>query len=212
MENFIKYENDFFDALIKGNRFECQKVMKEFRKQNLSIVLLYEEIFKKSLYRIGLMWEYNKVGVAVEHMATSIVEGLMNELLPEIMSLERVNKKVVISCVENEQHQVGGKMVADIFEKNSWDTHYLGADTPSDELVRFCELVKPDLICLSLSVYANILVLLREITEIREVTSIPIIIGGQALKRVGVELCESLENVTYLSNLEDVENYIKGCV
>ena len=54
-----------FDALIKGNRFECQNVMKEFRKQNLSIVLLYEEIFKKSLYRVGLMWEYNKVGVAV---------------------------------------------------------------------------------------------------------------------------------------------------
>ena len=91
-----------------------------------------------------------------------------------------------------------------IFEKNSWDTHYLGADTPSDELVRFCELVKPDLICLSLSVYANILVLLGELwIEIIVITSTPIIIGGQALKRVGVELCKSLDNVlTYLSNLE----------
>ena len=211
-QNFKKYEDEFFNFLLSGNRIECKKVVENFRKQNLSIIILYEEIFKKSLYKIGKMWEYNKVSVAVEHMSTSIIEGLMNELLPEIMSLERVNKRIVISCVENEQHQVGGKMVADIFEKNSWDTHYLGADTPIDELIRFCETVKPNLICLSLSVYSNVLVLLREITDLRKVNNIPIIIGGQALRRVGFELAGKLENVFYLTDLEDVEKYIKGCV
>ena len=30
------------------------------------------------------MWKYNKITVAVEHMATNITEGLMNELSPEI--------------------------------------------------------------------------------------------------------------------------------
>ncbi|MFT5874532.1 MAG: methanogenic corrinoid protein MtbC1 [Clostridium sp.] len=72
MEDIKKYEDDFFKALLEGNRLECQKVMKEFRKSNLSIIVLYEEIFKKSLYRIGQMWESNKISVAVEHMATSI--------------------------------------------------------------------------------------------------------------------------------------------
>ena len=211
-ENIRKYENAFFDFLLEGNRSGCQKVMKGFRESNLSIIVLYEEIFMRSLYKIGIKWEHNEISVAVEHMATSITEGLMNQLLPEIMSLERKNKKIVISCVENEEHQVGGKMVADIFEKNSWDSHYLGANTPIGELIRFCDLVKPDLICLSLSVYSNILVLLREIAELREVTNIPIIIGGQALRRVGVELSQKLKNVFYLENLEDVEDYIKGCV
>jgi methanogenic corrinoid protein MtbC1 len=135
----------------------------------------------------------------------------MNELFPEIMSMERKNKKIVISCVENEEHQVGGKMVADIFEKNSWDAHYLGANTPMDELLRFCELVKPDLICLSLSVYLNVQFLLKEIRGIREVSNIPIIIGGQALIKVGVELSEKFKDVFYFENLESVEKYIKGC-
>ena len=155
--------------------------------------------------------EKNKISVAVEHMATSITEGLMNELLPEIMNLDRVNKKIVISCVENEEHQVGGKMVADIFEKNSWDTNYLGANTPMDELVRFCELVKPDMISLSLSVYANIQFLLKEIIALRKITDVPIIIGGQALINVGVEISQKLKNVLYFGNLEGVENYLKGC-
>jgi methanogenic corrinoid protein MtbC1 len=212
LKNVKKYENDYFKSLLEGNRLECEKVMKEFRKSNLSIIVLYEEIFKKSLYRIGEMWEYNKISVAVEHMATSITEGLMNELLPEIMSLDRKNKKVVISCVENEEHQVGGKMVADIFEKNSWVTYYLGANTPINELVKFCKLTKPDLICLSLSVYSNVKCLLEEITAIREVSNVPIIIGGQALINIGSELSLTLKDVFYNADLEELEKYIKGCV
>lgn len=210
MENLRIYE-DVLASLLKGNRLACENGMKEFRKSNSSIIALYEEIFKKSLYEIGQRWEYNQISVAVEHMATSITEGLMNQLFPEIMSSERKNKKVVISCVENEEHQVGGKMVADIFEKNGWDAHYLGANTPMDELVKFCDLVKPDIIGLSLSVYSNVHFLLKELTTIRTVTDIPIIIGGQALNNVGVELADKLTGVFYFKNLEDVESYIKGC-
>lgn len=211
METIKEYEDVFFKSLLRGNRFECEKIMKDFRKSNLSIIKLYEDVFMKSLYRIGKMWEYNKITVSVEHMSTSITEGLMNELFPEIMSLERKNKKIIIACIENEEHQVGGKMVADIFEKNSWDTHYLGANTPINELVEFCNLVRPDMIGLSLSVYANVLFLIKEIKAIREVTDVPIIVGGQALKNISSDICEKFENVTYLGDLNAVENYIKGC-
>ena len=211
MQNINKYKDDFLNSLLVGNIGECHKIVKEFRKSNSSIIVLYEKIFKDSLYTIGKMWEYNKISVAIEHMSTSIIEGLMNELLPEIISLERKNKKVIVSCVENEEHQVGGKMVADIFEKNSWDTQYLGANTPMVELVRFCDLVKPDLICLSLSVYTNIQVLLKEITQLRIVTNVPILIGGQALRNIGTSLSAKLANVFYFPSLEDIEKYIKEC-
>lgn len=70
----------------------------------------------------------------------------MYELFSEIMTLERKDKKIVILCVENDEHLVGGNMVADIFEENGWDTFYLGANTPINELVKFCDEVKPDLI------------------------------------------------------------------
>lgn len=209
MENIKKYENAFFNALLKSNKFECHKVVKEFRETNLSIMVLYEEIFKNSLYRIGEMWENNKIGVAVEHMATAIVEGLMNDLLPEIIIPKIKNKKIVISCVENEEHQVGGKMVADVFEKNNWNSFYLGANTPMTELIRFCDLKKPDLICLSLSVYSNMRFLLKEIKAIRAVNNTPILIGGQALKNIGVQLSRRLKNVFYFSTLETVDNFIK---
>jgi len=211
MEDKQKQEDVFLSALLRGNRIECQEIMKEFRKTNPSIIELYEELFMKSLYKVGDLWEYNKVSVIIEHMATSITEGLMNDLFPEVMSLERKNKKIVIACVQNEEHQVGGKMVADIFEKNSWDTFYLGDNTPTVELVKYCDLIKPDLIGLSISIYSNIPFLIDEINSLRTVTNIPIIIGGQALIKVGVEITEKFQDVFYFANLESVENYIKGC-
>ena len=209
MKNIKEYEDAFFNSLLDGNRLKCMKVMKEFRAQDLSIIILYEEIFKKSLYRIGEMWACNKINVSVEHMSTNIIEGLMNELLPEIMSYERINKRIVISSVENDQHEIGGKMVADIFEKNCWDTHFLGANVPIIDLVEFCKVVKPDVICLSLTIYKSVVVLIREITELREITNIPIIIGGQALRRVGFKLSRKFKDVFYLVDLEAIENYIK---
>jgi len=210
MENVEKYKDTFLNALLKGNRHVCQQLMQEFRASNPSIKILYEEIFKVSLYDIGDLWENNKIGVAIEHMASAIVEGLMNELFSEIMSLERVNKKIIISCVEKEEHQIGGKMVADIFEKNGWDACYLGANTPINELVEFCDLVNPDLIGLSLSVMDNFQSLLKEITELRTITKIPILVGGQALQRAGVQLSEEFADLFYLENLKSVENYLKG--
>ncbi|HZK53417.1 MAG TPA: hypothetical protein VFC84_04345 [Desulfosporosinus sp.] len=66
----------------------------------------------------------------------------MNDLLPEIITSGRKDKNVIISCVENEWHQIGGKMVADIFERHSFDTHHLGAKTPIDVLVRLNDYIK----------------------------------------------------------------------
>ena len=61
METLEKYEDVFLNSLLIGNRTACETAMKEFRKSNSSIIDLYEEIFKKSLYKIGEQWEYNKI-------------------------------------------------------------------------------------------------------------------------------------------------------
>ncbi len=200
----------FLDALLLGQRSKCEEIISELRSSNIGTIELYEKTLKESLYKIGELWEYNKVGVAVEHMATSIVGDIMNQILPEIISKERKNKKIVISCVENEVHQVGSKMVADIFEKNGWDTFFLGTNIPIKELIEYCKMEKPDLIALSLTLYANMNILKKAIIELRKITATPILIGGFALINTGEKLSKKFENVLYFKQLEEIDNYIKG--
>lgn len=87
---------------------------------------------------------------------TGSTESLLNLAYPSIFDTERIGRKAVVSCSANEFHQVGGKMVADILELNGWDGHFLGANTPPGDMVRFIQEVKPDFVGLTLSILSNL--------------------------------------------------------
>ncbi len=157
----------FLDSLLNGNRAEASEKIRQQLGNGLSIKAIYEEIIKPALYRVGELWEQNQITVAEEHMATSVAEAVMNELYGNIVSRNRIPKKVVLACVENEQHQVGIKMVADMFEMKGWDTYFPGASTPVYELIQYIGKIKPDVIALSASIYFHLPVLEDMIQLIR---------------------------------------------
>lgn len=200
----------FLKNLLSGNRSACSEITREYLDINPSIEDLYEDLFRVSLYMVGTLWETNKISVATEHMATAITEGLLNELYEQIISQKRYPKSVVLACVENEKHQVGIKMVGDIFEKNGWESFFLGAGLPTGELIRFINQSNPTLLAVSLSVYFNLPNLLKMLTALRSAfPDLPIIVGGQAIQSIkAVNLpvgCQAFDNLyqleTYIKNL-----------
>lgn len=204
-ETYIKY----LDSLIKGAKNECVEIFNEVKNTNIPIEIIYTQLFQRSLYQVGEYWEMNRISVATEHMATAITENLMIKLQPELFSTARTGKKAVIACVANEYHQVGAKMVADIFEMNGWDGYFIGANTPIAELIRFIESKNPDLIGLSLSIYSNLPELQNTLAKIRQrFPFMPVMVGGQAFRWGGTEIIQQFSNVAYLSNVEDLRKFI----
>lgn len=203
------YPTDFLEQLLKGNRQGCSKIVREILRINPSIKDLYEGVFRTSLYKVGQLWETNQLSVAAEHTATAIVEGILNELFEQLISTKRCNKKVVVACVDKEQHQVGIKMVADVFEMNGWESYFLGTGIPNQELIRYIHEVKPDLIALSLSVYYNFLnfqTLLNLL--VNEFPDLQILVGGQALQHISEKNMADYKNVQLLPDLYVLEKYI----
>jgi len=198
----------FLENLLSGNRTVCSEITHRYLDINPSIEDLYEELFRSSLYQVGKLWETNKISVATEHIATAITEGLLNELYERIISQKRQHKSVVLACVENELHQVGIKMVGDIFEKNGWESFFLGAGIPTGELLRFMQQAKPNVLAISLSVYFNLPNLLKMLNAIRiDFPALPILLGGQA---IGLLTPERLpENCRIFSDLHQLETYIE---
>lgn len=127
----------YFQHLIKGDKMACMRMVDNLKSNQLAVEVIYTGLFQRSLYQVGEYWEMNKISVATEHMATAITEHLMIRLQVDLFATERVGKKAVIACIANEHHQIGAKMIADIFEMNGWDGYFIGANTPTDELVRF---------------------------------------------------------------------------
>lgn len=202
----------FVSLLLSGDRLQCSKVVKQYIKDGLSIKEVYESLFKPALYEVGVLWEENKISVADEHLATSISEAILNELYENVVSEERQNRSAILACVEGETHQVGLKMVADIFEMNGWDVKYLGSTMPTLDLVKFIEKYPPDLIGLSLSIYFH-LNTLKEMTMtiLEKFPNQQILLGGQGfLHGSAKDFIQNNPSLHYCPTLYCVEEFIKS--
>jgi len=204
-ELYQRYKN----ALLKGDKLSCRTIINDLINCEINIMDVYTHFFQRSLYEIGQMWEKNENSVAKEHMATSITSSLMTLFYPIIFSFEKIGKKAVVSCVANEYHQIGGKMVADLFEIKGWDTMFLGANTPAQELDRFIQEENPDALALSLAIYGNLQKLIEVIDLVRKGNPmLPIIVGGQAFKWGSSESLEKFENIRYIPSIEDLQDLL----
>ena len=201
----------FLELLIAGNHAECSALIQDFVNNRITITELYENIIKKALYDIGEMWEYNKISVATEHLASSIVEALLNQLYDKVISENKIGKIAIIACTENELHQIGIKMVGDVFEMNGWDVYFLGANTSTSELLAFAKTMKPDILAISISIYFHLPVFESMVKTIREeFPDLIIIVGGQAFLHGGQEILSKYKHVIYKPDLESIDFFIKN--
>jgi methanogenic corrinoid protein MtbC1 len=181
--------------------------------REIEIKALYADLFQKSLYEVGRLWEFNRISVAKEHLVTAITEGLLNLVYPRLFDRAAPDssnvRKVVISCAANEFHQIGGKMVADMFELNGWDSQFLGANTPVDHMLAHIQDEKPDLVGLSVSVYFNMPALKAGLAAIRgNFHHLDILVGGQAFNWGGTEIPRQYSGTTYVPSLDRLTSLI----
>lgn len=207
----IDTENHILNALLNGDRKTSIKLVNDLLDSGLSVKDVYEYHLKPALVEVGEMWEQSKISVAAEHLASAIVESLLNEIYFNISPSDKANKTVVVSCLENEHHQIGARMVSDIFEMHGWEVLFLGANTPKQDLVNYLKMIKPNLVAISLSIYFHLPTLEETIRLIRnEFQKLEILTGGQAFTRGGKEILQKYDNVTYLPDLDAIEDYLKN--
>jgi methanogenic corrinoid protein MtbC1 len=202
-------ENPILNPLLAGDYKTTSGIVAQMMSDSVSVKEIYEGLLKPALYKIGELWEQNKISVATEHLASAIVESLLNEIYLRQSSTGKLEKTAIVTCLENEHHQIGARMVSDIFELNGWKVFFLGANTPKNDLLNYIRIVKPQLVAISLSIYFHLPTLESTLDKIRsEFSQLRILIGGQAFLRGGQEILAGYENVTYLPDLDAIENFI----
>lgn len=178
---YFKLRKAYLDALLKGETKEAHLIVSDARKQGVSIIDIYENILADTMIEIGSLWHQNIITIDKEHYATSVTQTIMASFYDEIFEKPK-NNKVLLSCaVGSELHEMGIRMLSDLFEYRGWDTIYLGAALPKDSILKAIAEHKPDLVALSVTMPVY-LVDCREITEsIRnEFPETKIAVGGQA--------------------------------
>lgn len=144
------------------------------------------------------MWQDNRITVADEHLATAITQAAMARLYEELFHASpEPGPLLVAACADQERHELGLRMICDVLEMEGWDTVFLGASVPVEDLVEMVRVRRPQVVALSASIAPHVGRVREAIRAIRETegTAPLIAVGGRAFiddpalaERLGADL------------------------
>ncbi len=201
----------YLAALLVGDQQACAAIVTELLNGCIDVKTLYTNLMQRSMYEVGALWEANRISVATEHVATSVTEGLLSLVYPIIFARPHLNRTAVVSCVANEFHELGGRMVADIFELNGWHGYFLGANTSLAELLAMIGDRRPHLLALSMSTQAGMHALIAAIEAVRrQYSELPVLVGGQAFRWGGGDIVQGYPGVQVVLSIHELETIIRA--
>ncbi len=167
--------------LLRLDAAAARQALDEVLAAGMPLARIYSEILPPLMREIGRLWQMNDIGVAHEHYCSAALQSILSGYNDRMFgATQRSGRSLLVACVEGEQHEIGARTLADLFQLNGWRTSFLGANLPPRELVTLLSQAqhKPDLIALSATMPAHMVKLTSTIAAIRDSSNIPIIVGG----------------------------------
>jgi MerR family transcriptional regulator, light-induced transcriptional regulator len=146
----------YLNALLAYRHRDATRFILDAVADGALIIDVYLSVFQPVLREVGRLWQLNQVSVALEHYCTASIQVVMAQLAPQVFATERVGRTMVAACVGDELHEVGVRMVADIFEMAGWDALYLGANVPTESIVKTLVEQRADVLGVSVTMTAHI--------------------------------------------------------
>jgi methanogenic corrinoid protein MtbC1 len=171
----------YLEALLEGQPRRAQELVMDAAEGGLSVKVLHEHVLAPAQVEVGRMWHAGEISVAEEHLVTAATERMLSMLRRYFPAVAPRHRRVLASCVAGELHCLGVRMVADAFEMDGWDVIYLGANTPTADLIDALRQQHPDVLALSVSSFVPLGALASLIEEVRRTPGlerIALIVGG----------------------------------
>lgn len=177
----------YLSALIAGDRDRaCAVVLSAVEQDGLRIEDVYHHVLAAAQRELGRLWEEGKLSVAEEHLATATTQLVMSRLYARVPRRPEPKGVLVATCVEGDLHELGLRMVTDLFELSGWETHYLGANTPVAGLLELLALRNADALAVSAVMpeyLPSVRALVGSVKERRELAGVRVLVGGRAFDK-----------------------------
>jgi methanogenic corrinoid protein MtbC1 len=171
----------YVDALLAGQRHRASELVLGAVKTGVGVKDVYLGVFEPAQHEIGRLWQMNEISVAQEHYCTAATQLVMSQLYPYIFAGERNGRTLVATCVAENLHEIGVRMVSDFFEMEGWDTFYLGANAPAESIVRAVAERRADVLALSATLAPHVRAVIDLIAAVRSsprCANVKVLVGG----------------------------------
>jgi MerR family transcriptional regulator, light-induced transcriptional regulator len=150
----------------------------------------YDKLLKPVMYRIGDLWEQEKLDVATEHASTNTAIGLIKAITERITTRTRVLEtlsqyKAVICTPDGELHGLACNIIESLLLSKGFKVYNISTSIPTEYIIEYIRELEPDIIFISITLAENIKPAERLIQQIhlKYNSKLPVVIGGSAFNK-----------------------------
>lgn len=177
----------FVEALVTGQGEAAQRLILNAAETGTNVRELYNHVLRPAMNEIGRRWQMDEIGVAEEHFATAVTQMVMSQLRPHFQRSPRRDLRMLATAAAGDLHEIGVRMVADLFEIDGWDAIYLGANMPVPDVLTTIIERDVHIAAISASSVVNLAALGETIDAIRSTPGcehVRVLVGGPPFNRV----------------------------
>jgi methanogenic corrinoid protein MtbC1 len=141
--------DDYLAALLAGDTIRARHLIDVAVERGMPLADVYLGVLQPALEEIGDRWQSGEVGIAYEHQATAITQGILGALGPRMRVAPTSGRLAVLACSQGELHSIGVQMLGDFLEAEGWEVLLLGASVPAPALAGLVADESPDAVALS---------------------------------------------------------------
>jgi methanogenic corrinoid protein MtbC1 len=141
------YLQRYMEALLIGDRRACREVIEDvLHNNNASIVGVYSDVIWPMMLEIDKLWRAEKITSVQEHLATRINRTIIDQLQNKLPRQPENEKRVVICSSLKEISELGGQMIADMFESSGWSVRFTGGGLSNDDILSYIHEFSPNVL------------------------------------------------------------------
>ncbi len=141
----------FLDLATHGDMDAAAHVVLHADELGLALARTFEEVLRPALVEVGKRWAAGSLTVTQEHEISELTRDLVAELSNRHARPEPREPIVIATCVADELHDLGLRMMCAVLRQRKARIHFLGANVSPPFLVESVTQRRPDIVLLSVS-------------------------------------------------------------
>ncbi|UOQ86435.1 cobalamin B12-binding domain-containing protein [Gracilibacillus salinarum] len=179
--------------------------------QQSDVIDVFADLVTPAMQYIGELWQQNKITVADEHLATSVCEYALTQYIHQRkpQGISKKDRKMMLFCIEEEQHALGMKMIAAVARNQGWDVRQFGANLPLQHVLKSAAEWQPDVIGMSAAIVHRIPTLVKYVDAFQSLSFQPeIVVGGRVTNILDVKQHVNKKKIHVSTSIRDFIHWL----
>ncbi|MYA60886.1 MAG: helix-turn-helix domain-containing protein [Chloroflexi bacterium] len=138
-------------AVARGESNVAEAIVDHALSRGATPPDIYLSVLAPAQVLLGEMWHRGEINIAQEHLATAITVQMMDRQRQNARPRTPRGLRALVTPVQDDEHSVGARMIADLLIMDGWDVDFFWDATPAKDLGEYVQLRRVNLLALSVT-------------------------------------------------------------